>query len=148
MNTRRRRTLLATVTAGALAGLAACAGRAVGPQRVADAAAPPRTAFQVYPAAEIAGVRSPHDFRGKALCQRCHAPDLRLTNAPNALCRECHDVGHRSHPVEVVQKTSSGALPLLDGGKLACHSCHDPHQKRSVLRRPFNQLCKECHRGH
>ncbi len=116
--------------------------------RVADAAAPPRAAFEVYPAAQVAGVKDPHDYHGKALCQRCHAPDLKLTNAPNALCRECHRFGHGNHPVDVVQKTPAKDLPLLAGGKVACHTCHDPHQKKVVLRKRFDDLCRSCHKPH
>src|SRR5512133_61764 len=70
------------VFVAALAILAACGGRSTQPGRVADAAAPPRAAFEVYPDAEIAGVKSPHLYKGKALCQRCHFPDLKLTAEP------------------------------------------------------------------
>lgn len=128
-----------------LAVLAACARRTDG--RVADPDAPPKAAFEVYPAEQIAGVADPHAYRGKALCQRCHRPDLKLTNAPNDLCQECHRFGHRSHPVDVVQRTAVSGLPLREGGKLACHTCHDPHQKRPVLRKG-SQLCASCHRRH
>lgn len=145
---RRARRLAALAAACTLAAGAGCARRVVEPGRVLDAAAPPRSAFETYPAAEVAAAKSPHDFRGKALCQRCHAPDLSLGNAPNALCRECHRFGHGNHPVDVVQKGPAGGLPLLAGGKLACHTCHDPHQQKVVLRRSFNTLCQECHRRH
>lgn len=132
--------VLAAVTA-----VTACGHRAPG---AADAAAPPKAAFVVYPPDRIAGVKDPHDHQGKALCQRCHLPDLGLTNAPNALCTECHRFGHGNHPVDVVQRQPVEDLPLLAGGALACHTCHDPHQKRSVLRKPFDALCKSCHAGH
>lgn len=144
----RRRGAAALAAAAALAGLAACAG-APGPGgRVPDAAAPPRSAFEEYPAAEVAGVKDPHLYRGKPLCQRCHAPSLELTAEPNALCTECHRFTHGNHPVNVVQRTPAGSLPLLAGGKVACHTCHDPHRTKPSLRKPFNQLCKDCHRGH
>ncbi len=116
--------------------------------RVPDAAAPPKAAFEVYPAAQVAGVKDPHDYQGKALCQRCHQPDLKLTNEPNALCRECHRFGHGNHPVDVVQKKPASDLPLLTGGKVACHTCHDPHRKKVVLRKRFDDLCRSCHKGH
>lgn len=143
-----RAAVLAAAAGCTLAVVAGCAGRPPQPSRVADAAAPPRSAFEVYPAAEIAGVKNPHLYKGKALCQRCHTPDLKLTDAPNALCRACHTFGHGNHPVEVVQKAPSTDLPLLAGGKLACHTCHDPHQQKAVLRKPFNGLCLECHKRH
>src|SRR5512138_3322194 len=118
----------------------ACAKRA-SDGRVPDPVAPPRSAFQVYPAEQVAGIKDPHDWNGKALCQRCHQPDLTLVADVNALCRQCHSFLHKSHPVDVVQKTAieGEKLPLLPGGKLACHTCHDPHQGKVVLRRPFNQ---------
>lgn len=131
-----------------LAAVSSCAGRAVEVGRVADAAAPPKTAFEVYPVAQIAGVKDPHEYRGKALCQRCHLADLQLTNAPNALCAECHRFGHGNHPVDVVQKAAAKGLPLLAGGRVACHTCHDPHRKKSALRKPFNELCTSCHEAH
>ena len=137
----------ALAAAAALAALAGCAA----PQpagRIPDAAAPPKAAFEAYPAAEAAAVKNPHDYKGKALCQRCHAPDLKLVADPNALCEQCHKFPHKNHPVNVVQKAPSGTLPLLAGGKVACHTCHDPHQAKVVLRKPFTELCTDCHKGH
>lgn len=131
-----------------LSALASCSHGASGDGRVPDAAAPAPAAFHVYPPERVAGVKDPHDFEGKALCQRCHTPDLKLTNAPNALCRECHTFPHASHPVDVVQKKPAPGLPLLAGGKVACHTCHDPHQKKNVLRMAFDGLCLTCHPGH
>lgn len=131
-----------------LAAASGCARRTA-EGRVADAAAPPKAAFEVYPSDQIAGVKDPHEFRGKPLCQRCHFPDLKLTNAPNALCGECHAFDHGNHPVNVVQKAPVPTdLPLLEGGKVACHTCHDPHRKGKVLRKEFNTLCVSCHKRH
>jgi predicted CXXCH cytochrome family protein len=123
----------------------ACAPR---PRTAPDSPAAGKALFVPYAPAEIAGVKDPHDFKGKALCQRCHYLDGKLTAEPNALCAECHRFSHGNHPVEVVQKTPVKDLPLLAGGRVACHTCHDPHQKKSVLRRPFNELCRSCHRPH
>ncbi len=132
-----------------LVALASCTKRSPETSgRIADAAAPPKAAFEVFPVEQIAGVKDPHDYKGKALCQRCHFPDLKLTNGPDALCGECHKFGHGNHPTNVVQKTAIKDLPLLDGGKVACHTCHDPHRKKSVLRKPFNELCLTCHKKH
>ncbi len=139
----KRRLALAAL---ALAAASACVRRA-DDGRVPDAAAPPRAAFHVYPVEQIARVKDPHDYQGQALCQRCHYADLKLTNEPNALCRECHRFSHGNHPVDVVQKPPLPKdLPLLAGGKLACHTCHDPHRKGRVLRQDFNTLCRSCHR--
>ncbi len=129
-----------------LLALGSCTRRSDG--RVADSASPPKAAFQLYPADEIVGVKDPHDYKGKALCQRCHFPDLKLTAGPNEVCTPCHKFHHGNHPVDVVQKTSAEGLPLLPGGKVACHTCHDPHQGKTVLRKPFNDLCVTCHKQH
>lgn len=139
---------LAVLALALAAALSACAGAPKEPGRVADAAAPPRSAFELYPAADVAGLKSPHLYKGKPLCQRCHAPDLKLVDGSNALCRACHRFGHGNHPVDVDQKTDAGGLPLLAGGKLACHTCHDPHRAKVPLRKPFNDLCVACHKGH
>jgi predicted CXXCH cytochrome family protein len=131
--------------AAALAALAlACAPR----PRTAPPSAPERRLFEPRPAAEVAAVKDPHDVGGEPLCQRCHHLDGRLTAAPGALCLECHPAKHGSHPVDVVQKAPVKDLPLLAGGRVACHTCHDPHQGKRVLRKPFNELCRTCHRGH
>jgi predicted CXXCH cytochrome family protein len=142
----RRRAWVAVLVASTAAWLAACAASPVG--RVPDAAAPSRSAFQPIPAAEAAAVKNPHAYKGKALCQRCHAPDLVLTAQPNALCLECHKRLHKSHPVDVVQKAPSGKLPLLPGGYVACHSCHDPHRAKAPLRKRIEELCVDCHKGY
>lgn len=133
------------ILAVALAAALACAPR---PRAVPPAPAAAKPLFQPYSAAELVGVKDPHSYRGQALCQRCHFQDGRLTAEPNALCLECHSFKHGNHPVEVVQKQPVKDLPLLAGGRVACHTCHDPHQKKSVLRKPFNELCRACHRPH
>ncbi len=135
---------VALVAALAVA-LASCARR---DGRVPDSLAPPKSAFEVYPVEQIAGVKDPHDYNGKALCQRCHFPDLKLTGEPSEICTACHKFSHGNHPVNVTQKTAVKDLPLLAGGKVACHTCHDPHRKKSVLRKPFNDLCTSCHKAH
>ncbi len=131
-----------------LAALVSCAHPARDAGRIADGAAPAKAAFEVYPAAEVAGVKSPHAYKGKALCQRCHEPSLALVRPVNALCQECHTFKRGNHPVDVVQKTAAKGLPLLGGGKVGCHTCHDPHQQKAVLRKPFSELCLTCHPKH
>ncbi|HET8542578.1 MAG TPA: cytochrome c3 family protein [Anaeromyxobacter sp.] len=131
-----------------LAAASGCVRRGAGDGRVADPDVPPRSAFEVYPVEQIAGVKDPHDYRGKPLCQRCHLPDLKLVEAPDALCAGCHHFAHGNHPVNVVQKAPAGDLPLEPGGKVACYTCHDPHRKGKVLRKEFNTLCQSCHKRH
>jgi predicted CXXCH cytochrome family protein len=150
MTTSRRApaALLGVSVAAALAACAGARGSKPADGRVPDPSAPAKAAFERYPAAEVAGVKNPHAYKGKALCQRCHAPDLTLANQPVALCEECHKFANHNHPVHVVQKEPSGTLPLLPGGKVACHSCHDPHNAKVALRKTFNELCTDCHKRH
>lgn len=129
---------------GALALAAACAPR----PPAAVAPPPPTRLFEPYPAEQIATVKDPHDYRGKALCQRCHEPTGALLAPEEALCSRCHH-SHRksSHSVGVTQKAKVD-LPLRKDGTVGCITCHDPHQGKDVLRRPFNALCTTCHKGH
>lgn len=106
--------------------------------------------FVPYPEAEIAGERNPHLFRGKPLCQRCHRPGGELLAEPVALCRRCHRPVHGNHPVGVPAGTVPAKLPL-DGGKIVCHTCHDPHDigtRASGLRIRAGEICLQCHVGH
>jgi predicted CXXCH cytochrome family protein len=133
--------LLVLGVAGAGAG---CAGL-FGPRR-------PRVEFTPYPESQVAAVRNPHAYQGKPLCQRCHLPgDGGLTSGAISLCVSCHAFGHGNHPVDVVQKQPARDLPLLEGGKVACHTCHDPHdlkRNRAGLRLGFSELCLRCHTSH
>lgn len=115
----------------------------------------PGPAFQGYPEQEVAGVANPHEYRGRPLCQRCHPwRDARLAGDPVELCLRCHPREHRVHPqghplgAELAVKPER--LPLWRG-RLACHTCHDPHDVRSHqagLRLEATPLCLECHRRH
>jgi predicted CXXCH cytochrome family protein len=142
-----RSVLSAPCRAAAALLLAAACGHAPGaPQRPASVTTAGRAAlFEPLPDAEVAGVKDVHRHRGKPLCQACHVPAGGLTAAPDALCTRCHDVGHRSHPVAVV--APAPGLPLLAGGRVACHTCHDPHDvvTNGGLRKPFGELCVSCH---
>lgn len=104
----------------------------------------PKVTFVPYPAAQVAGVKDPHAYKGKALCQRCHVQGGGLLKETNALCKECHAFSGHNHPVDVVQQTAVD-LPVAAGGRLTCFTCHDPHQKKRKLRKPFNDLCVSCH---
>ncbi len=138
------RWLVALGLLGSLGSVAGCAGL-FGPRR-------PRVEFTPYPESQVAAVRNPHAYLGRPLCQRCHLPgDAGLTSGAIALCVSCHAFGHANHPVDVVQATPARDLPLLPGGKVACHTCHDPHdlkRHRSGLRFGFSDLCLRCHTRH
>jgi predicted CXXCH cytochrome family protein len=140
--------------ASARAGLAAALAVATLACARAPVQAPPppiRAEFVPLPEAEVAGVKNPHLYQGKPLCERCHVPGAGLRSAPVALCLECHRFGHANHPVDVVQKGGARDLPLLAGNRLACHTCHDPHdlrKHRAGLRDEFTPLCLRCHTSH
>jgi predicted CXXCH cytochrome family protein len=136
------------LAAGLLLGLAAggCA-TIFGPRQV-------KVEFTPFPESQVVGVRNPHAYQGKPLCQRCHVRGTsQLTSGAISLCVACHAFGHSNHPVDVVQKNPAHPkdLPLLDGGRVACHTCHDPHDlkaRRAGLRAPFTELCLRCHVRH
>lgn len=131
----------------AVAALAGCA-TLMGPKRIG----PPPPPWVAYPDAEIARVKSAHDYQGKPLCQKCHTgPGGALRWDPIGTCTTCHSLLHGNHPVDVVQKNPPKDLPFLAGGKLACHTCHDPHDMKAFkwgLRAQFNALCLKCHQRH
>ena len=141
--------LRSILLASALAALAACSHAPPPP----PAPAAPRAQFTPYPASAIAGWKDPHVFRDrKPLCQACHTPETgALLADPVALCQRCHAFHHSNHPVNVVQKADDGGLPLAAGRKVACHTCHDPHDvkaRRAGLRVDYGALCLQCHSRH
>ncbi len=145
-----RRLAAVAVTALTLA----CAGRGSAP----SAAVPPpppasRAEFAPLPWDQLPRLHRAHDggSGGKPVCQACHAPDGALAGGAIDACRRCHGFGHSNHPVDVMQKAPAPGLPLVAGGKVVCHTCHDPHapgMKRTGLRKEFNALCLTCHTKH
>jgi predicted CxxxxCH...CXXCH cytochrome family protein len=115
-------------------------------------------------------------YSGNIVCSTCHdqhsqtyPPFLRISNAGDALCKECHsarDVGiyaddntnHRgSHPVGIlfdgadVRFLANPVSPLqLVGSNIECSSCHKLHYSTvtdgNILRvTNNNSLCTGCH---
>ena len=89
--------------------------------------------------------------RAGLLCSDCHNPHLpsrrhlrafrqsgfARMDATSRLCVECHrDVA--------AQLNLPSHHPVREGA-LACISCHDPHEDRSVAFGDRNQLCADCH---
>jgi predicted CXXCH cytochrome family protein len=153
----RVRALVVSLVAMAACSHARTTGKDVAPGSAGAAAATTATAaatskIPIYPDSEVARATSPHTLDGKPLCQTCHARDAALLAEPIALCRRCHSGGHNSHPVDVVQRKPAAGVPLLAGGRVACHSCHDPHavmlEDRRGLRMEADALCVRCHTGH
>jgi len=111
-----------------------------------------RVEFERLPAMEASHALNPHDHQGKPLCQRCHVSgELQPSIEPISLCVQCHDPKHMKHPYGIVQKTGAEGLPLLPGRKIACHTCHDPHdvkKYRGGLRSEYVALCARCHQRH
>jgi predicted CXXCH cytochrome family protein len=108
--------------------------------------------FERIPDMEAAHVANPHDYKGAALCQRCHVSgEERLSVDPIALCSQCHDPKRMKHPYRVAQPTGAEGLPLMPGRLIACHTCHDPHDVkkfRGGLRAEYVSVCTRCHTAH
>lgn len=111
-----------------------------------------RVEFTPLPDVEVAHAINPHAHQGKPLCQRCHvAGEERPSVDPIALCSQCHDAARMRHPKGVEQKGGAGPLPLLEGDRIACHTCHDPHDVKKNphgLRDEQTALCLRCHVRH
>lgn len=138
-----RRVLLALA---ALALAAACA-RPTAPPRPA----PTRLEVGAVSAMEAVHVTNPHDHQGKPFCQRCHLDGNSTVADAVALCAQCHEPSIMKHPYGVAAKKVPAALPLGDGQKILCHTCHDPHDvkaHRKGLRLDYQPLCAQCHGGH
>lgn len=136
--------------AAAAALFAAC-----GHAAVPAAASPParqRVEFVPLPDMEAVHVRDPHDYQGRTLCQRCHVPgEERPSFDPVALCTQCHDRENMRHPVGIAQPGDAQGLPLVEGDRIVCHTCHDPHAVKAYphgLRSEYVPLCKRCHAAH
>jgi predicted CXXCH cytochrome family protein len=142
---KRRAWLLLAVAAALAAGLAVwlAVWRWPRPPRYAHA-------WVALPAEELARVRNVHAHGGSPVCQRCHVErSPALLPAPEAQCGSCHGFHSGNHPVGVAPKQvdAEAGLPL-PGGKIACYTCHDPHdvgRNGKGLRLAFDQLCFACH---
>ena len=84
-------------------------------------------------------------------CSDCHkGTDYKAVKTViNETCAKCHPTSKgRDHPVGVVSPVVPADLPLSEGNKVTCVTCHEPHGKNTVgklLRKSFNDLCIECH---
>ena len=115
----------------------------------------PPEVWVTYSDLELRAVKNVHSYRGKPVCQACHlGRTAKLKEAESVLCQRCHHFHRGNHPVDVVQKSPLPAridLPLADGAKVACHTCHEHHDVKKAangLRKPFTPLCTTCHSGH
>lgn len=89
------------------------------------------------------------------MCTDCHnseSPGTNdLTKPLSALCVDCHAarITAGEHKVDIavntLDKTQVIILPL-QGEKLTCITCHDPHKISLALRMPTNELCVQCHK--
>ena len=137
---------LAFVALAAVTSLAACA-----PRIARRPGPPPKAPWVVYPDAEVKEVKNAHDYKGAALCQRCHSsPDGKLVTKEPELCWECHKGTTMTH-VGKIQDPPPPTLPYEKGGRIICHTCHDPHDVKSHkwgFRMQYVAECMECHKGH
>ena len=83
-------------------------------------------------------------------CTDCHnsaTPSVNDLNKPlSALCADCHAtrIVAGEHKVDIAVNIPANTLPL-QGGKLTCITCHDPHQPSLALRMPAQDICRQCH---
>lgn len=86
-----------------------------------------------------------------AICHPSHGGEVTgvLIKPVSDLCLSCHPdrTGEREHAVDVVPSMTVTGLPLREG-RVACTTCHDPHNNRygNMLRMPPQKLCQACHR--
>lgn len=110
---------------------------------------PRRDWVDLPPGVSATQVKNIHAYEGHPVCGACHLTrDRRLKGDPVALCSGCHQFTHRNHPVNVAigkRSRPPREVPLWSG-RVACHTCHDPHDAKAALRLPFDDLCKQCHR--
>jgi predicted CXXCH cytochrome family protein len=106
-------------------------------------------AWVSLPPAELAQVKNAHAHGGAPACPKCHVERSEALLAGAEACGDCHRFHSGNHPVGVAPKQVDPALDLpLAGGKVACFTCHDPHDvKRNGkgLRARFDDLCFACH---
>ncbi len=85
-------------------------------------------------------------------CTDCHAEkgSKALKGTLNETCLRCHPASlGGDHPIGVVSAIEPEGLPLEEGKKVACITCHEPHGKNTtgkLLRMDFNRLCIACHK--
>lgn len=90
--------------------------------------------------------------KAHAECTACHVEkDSRdLKAGLNETCIQCHPArGRKDHVINVVPSVVPEGLPLAEGNKISCVTCHEPHGKNTVgrlLRKEFNTLCIACHK--
>lgn len=137
---------VALLSAAALL-LASCATGGI-PRRPGP---PPKAAWVTYAESELIGVNDAHAYRGAPLCQRCHSsPKGKLRVQEPDLCYECHAAAKMTH-VGMVQVPPPATLPYEAGGRIICHTCHDPHDVKAHpygFRAEYGKVCAECHKGH
>ncbi len=86
-------------------------------------------------------------------CSDCHKEqDYKAVKAViNETCAKCHPTSKgKDHPVDVVSRIVPADLPLAEGNRVTCVTCHEPHGKNTVdklLRKKFDDLCVECHKN-
>jgi predicted CXXCH cytochrome family protein len=99
-----------------------------------------------------------HRDEGCQTCHGMHEPPVlphgeRVAGVGPQACLDCHTTDRTDrhvdlaagHPVGTRVVDAHGALPL-DGGRLACTTCHDPHGgDERLLRADVGQLCVSCH---
>jgi predicted CXXCH cytochrome family protein len=114
---------------------------------------PAKGQWVVYPEAEVKDVKNVHDYKGAALCQRCHVDGgkkLLAADVPS-LCLPCHPGAVKMTHVGKIQNPRPASLPFEPGGRIICYTCHDPHDVKAHkygFRADYTKVCLECHTKH
>ncbi|HWR59749.1 MAG TPA: cytochrome c3 family protein [Thermodesulfovibrionales bacterium] len=85
-------------------------------------------------------------------CSTCHKGEdhKAIKSVINETCNRCHPTtSGKDHPVDVVPEVKPPDLPLGEGNRITCVTCHEPHGKNTVeklLRKKYRSLCTDCHK--
>lgn len=97
-------------------------------------------------------VNKRHQAVESAYCSQCHIKegDRYQSKAydPVAACQDCHPPKGHNHPLNLASSGGAVGLPLYNQ-KIACLTCHDPHDQKNqpaLLRTEPGKLCLSCHK--
>lgn len=101
--------------------------------------------------ASVTVVNKYHKTVEATYCSQCHLLQGERYRPkefdPIKACQDCHPPTGHNHPLAVTPRRPVVGLPLYDH-KVACITCHDPHNSqghRALLQKASKELCLSCH---
>ncbi len=96
---------------------------------------------------------NPHDYEKEEYCAECHTnKGPELIDDHIGVCIGCHPNNIRDHIIDIIPKiTLPPSIPLTKDRRMACHTCHEHHNKlkrKQMLRFDYDTFCISCHRGY